>query len=104
MIRIQEVINSIRPDVIVESGIAHGGSLIFYASLCKVIGRGRVIGIDIDIRSHNRTAIESHFLSPLITLVEGDSVDPAVVTQVKSLINETATVLRLLDSEPTTAH
>ncbi len=104
LIRIQEVINSIRPDVIVESGIAHGGSLIFYASLCKVIGRGRVIGIDIDIRSPNRTAIESHFLSSLITLVEGDSVDPAVVTQVKSLINETETVLVLLDSKHTKAH
>jgi len=62
MIRVQEVICALRPDVIIESGIAHGGSLVFYASLCKVIGRGRVIGIDLDIRSHNRTAIESHFL------------------------------------------
>src|SRR6266481_6068017 len=104
LIRIQEVINSIRPDVIVESGIAHGGSLIFYASLCKVIGHGRVIGIDIDIRPPNRTAIESHFLSSLITLVEGDSVDPAVVTHVKSLVNETETVLVLLDSNHTKAH
>ena len=60
MIRIQEVIWRVRPDVIVETGVAHGGSLIFYASLFEAMGHGRVIGIDIDIRSHNRTAIEAH--------------------------------------------
>ncbi|MDX1656337.1 MAG: CmcI family methyltransferase, partial [Candidatus Competibacteraceae bacterium] len=54
MIRIQEVIYDLKPDVIVETGIAHGGSLIFYASLCKAMDRGRVIGIDIEIRPHNR--------------------------------------------------
>ena len=60
MIRAQEAIWKIQPDVIFETGIAHGGSLIFYASLCKAIGKGRVIGVDIDIRPHNRKAIESH--------------------------------------------
>src|SRR2546423_15245584 len=66
MIRAQEVIYRVRPSVIIETGVAHGGSLIYYASLCKVMGRGRVIGIDIEIRPHNRRAIESHEMSQLI--------------------------------------
>ena len=60
MVRIQEVIYCIKPDVIIETGVAHGGSLIFYASLCKVMGQGRVIGIDTEIRPHNRKALEAH--------------------------------------------
>src|SRR3954469_20722919 len=60
MLRIQEVIYRVKPDVIIETGVAHGGSLIFYASLCKAMERGRVIGIDIEIRPHNRSAIEAH--------------------------------------------
>src|SRR5215831_12677103 len=60
MIRIQEVIYAIKPDVIIETGIALGGSLVFYASLCKLMGNGRVIGIDIEIRPHNRIAMENH--------------------------------------------
>src|SRR5476651_1434097 len=62
MVRIQEVIFELKPDVVIETGIAHGGSLIFYASLFKAIGKGRVIGVDIEIRPHNRKAIEEHFL------------------------------------------
>src|SRR6266581_4171607 len=81
LIRIQEVIYRVQPDVIVETGIAHGGSLVFYASLCKAMGRGRVIGIDIEIRKHNRAAIQAHSLFDLITLVEGSSIDPTVVSQ-----------------------
>src|SRR6478752_8011306 len=73
MIRAQEAIYRVKPDVIVETGIAHGGSLIFYASLCKAMERGRVIGVDIEIRPHNRQAIEAHALSPLISLVEGNA-------------------------------
>ena len=64
MVRIQEVIYALKPDVVVETGVAHGGSLIFYASLLKAMGRGRVIGIDIEIRPHNRKAIEAHELAP----------------------------------------
>jgi len=60
MIRAQEVIFRVKPDAIIETGVAHGGSLIFYASLCKIMGRGRVIGVDIEIRPHNRRAIEEH--------------------------------------------
>ena len=79
MIRIQEVIYRVRPDVLIETGVAHGGSLVFYASLFKAMGQGRVVGVDIEIRPHNRKAIEAHELSPYITLIEGSSTDPAVV-------------------------
>jgi cephalosporin hydroxylase len=98
MLRIQEVIYDIKPDVIVETGVAHGGSLIFYASLCTAIGKGRVIGIDIEIRPHNRAAIEEHRLSPMISLVEGSSVDANIVQSVKDQIGSAETVLVLLDS------
>lgn len=98
MLRIQEVIYDIKPDVIVETGVAHGGSLIFYASLCTAIGKGRVIGIDIEIRPHNRAAIEEHRLSPLISLVEGSSVDVDIVKSVRDQIGPAETVLVLLDS------
>jgi cephalosporin hydroxylase len=98
MIRVQEVLYAIKPDVIVETGIAHGGSLIFYASLCKAMGKGRVVGIDIEIRPHNRAAIEAHEMMPLITLVEGGSTDASTVEAVKALIEPGETVLVLLDS------
>ena len=78
ILRIQEVIYDIKPDVIVETGVAHGGSLIFYASLCTAIGKGRVIGVDIEIRPHNRIAIEEHRLRHLISL-RGSSVDQDIV-------------------------
>lgn len=98
MIRIQEVIYDIKPDVIIETGVAHGGSLVFYASLCTAIGKGRVIGIDIEIRPHNRKAIEEHRLSPMISLVEGSSVHPNIVDSVRRQIGSAETVLVLLDS------
>jgi len=98
MLRIQEVIYDIKPDVIVETGVAHGGSLIFYASLCTAIGKGRVIGIDIEIRPHNRLAIEEHRLSPMISLVEGSSIDAEIIQIVKDQIGAAETVLVLLDS------
>lgn len=104
MLRIQEVIYAVKPDVIVETGVAHGGSLIFYASLFKAMGKGRVIGIDIEIRPHNRKAIEAHEMKPLISLIEGSSVDPAIVGEVKSQIAPGETVLVLLDSNHTKAH
>jgi cephalosporin hydroxylase len=98
VLRIQEVIFTLQPDVIVETGVAHGGSLIFYASLCKALGKGRVIGIDIEIRPNNRKAIEHHPLAPFISLMEGSSTDPALVAQVKSRIASGEKVLVLLDS------
>ncbi|MCL0035063.1 cephalosporin hydroxylase family protein [Thermodesulfovibrionales bacterium] len=104
MFRIQEVIYQVKPDVIIETGIAHGGSLIFYTSLCKAMEKGRVIGIDIEIRPHNRKAIEEHELFPLITLVEGSSIDPGIVNNVKSLIKPAETVIVILDSCHTKQH
>lgn len=104
MIRMQEVIYRLKPDVIVETGVAHGGSLVFYASLCKAMGQGRVIGVDIEIRPHNRQAIEAHELFPMITLIEGSSVSPETVEQVRSLIQPDEKVLVILDSCHTKAH
>jgi len=104
MIRMQEAIWLAKPDVILETGVAHGGSLIFLASLCKATGKGRVIGVDIEIRPANRQAIESHDLAPYITLIEGSSVDPGVVDMVKSLVGPDETVMAFLDSNHTKAH
>jgi cephalosporin hydroxylase len=104
LLRVQEVICQVKPDVIIETGVAHGGSLVFYASLCKAIGKGRVIGVDIEIRPHNRQAIEAHELFPLITLVEGNSTAPDIVRQVKSLIKPGETLLVLLDSNHSKQH
>lgn len=104
MIHIQEVIYRIKPDVIIETGIAHGGSLVFYASLCKAMGRSRVIGVDIEIRPHNRKAIESHELFEYITLVEGNSIDEKTVSMVKSLVNPGEKVIIILDSNHTKQH
>ena len=86
MIRIQEVIYDIKPDLIIETGVAHGGSLIFYASICKAMGIGRIVGIDIEIRPHNREAIEQHEMFPYISLIEGSSTDPSIVKSVKEHI------------------
>lgn len=104
LIRLQEVIYQLKPDVIIETGVAHGGGLIFYASLCKVLEKGRVIGIDIEIRPHNRKAIEEHELFPYITLLEGSSIAPEIIRQVKLSIKPEDKVLILLDSNHSKDH
>lgn len=104
LLRIQEAIYEIKPDVVIETGVAHGGSLIFYASLFHAMGKGRVIGIDIEIRPHNRAAIEAHEMSDLITLVEGSSIDPSIVEQVRSLVKPGERVMVILDSNHTRDH
>src|SRR3990167_2806853 len=104
MIRMQEAIFQVKPDVIIETGVAHGGSLIFYSSLCKAMDKGRVIGIDIEIRPHNRAAIEAHPLHDRITLIEGSSTAPNIVAQVQALVKPGETVLVILDSNHTYAH
>jgi len=104
MFRLQEIIYRVKPDVIVETGIAHGGSLVFYAGLCKLIGRGRVIGIDLEIRPQNRAAVEQHALADMITLVEGDSKATETVRKVKSLIMPNESVIVFLDSRHAKAH
>lgn len=104
MLRMQEAIFQIKPDVIIETGVAHGGSLIFYSSLCKVMEKGRVIGIDIEIRPHNRDAIEAHPLNDRITLIEGNSTSPEIISRVKSLVKPGEVVLVILDSNHSYAH
>ena len=104
LMTLQELIWREQPDVIVETGIAHGGSLIFYAGLCRLIGKGRVIGIDIEIRPHNRAALDSHALRPLIELIEGDSIAPATLERVRGLLKPEEKVLVLLDGLHTRAH
>lgn len=104
LVRIQEVVYQVRPDVIVETGIAHGGSLIFYAGLCKAMGHGRVIGVDVEIRPHNRAAIESHELFEYIEMVEGSSVSPEVVARVRASIGPSEHALVVLDSNHTKEH
>jgi cephalosporin hydroxylase len=104
LLRIQEVIYAVKPDVVIETGVAHGGSLVFYASLFKAMGKGRVIGIDIDIRPHNRAAIEAHELASFITLIEASSTDSGTVSKVKSQLATNETVLVVLDSNHTKSH
>jgi cephalosporin hydroxylase len=104
MFRVQEVLYNVKPDIIIETGIAHGGSLIFYASLFKAMGKGRVIGVDIEIRPHNRKAIEAHELFEYITLIEGSSVDENIVECVKSLIKPEEKVFVMLDSNHSKQH
>lgn len=104
MLRSQEAIFQTRPDVLIETGVAHGGSLIYYASLMEVLGGGRVVGVDVEIRPHNRKAIEEHPLSGRISLVEGDSVAPEIVGKVRELINPGDRVMVILDSNHTKAH
>lgn len=104
MVRMQEVIYRVKPDVIIETGVAHGGSLIYYASLLKTLEKGRVIGIDIEIRPHNRRAIEAHEMAERIALVEGSSTAPDVVTRVKGMVKPGEAVLVILDSNHTKQH
>jgi cephalosporin hydroxylase len=104
IMRIQEVIYKIKPDVIIETGIAHGGSLIFYASLLKAMEKGRVIGVDIEIRSHNRQAIEAHEMSDRIVMIEGSSIDKNIVDQVREKVIPGERVLVILDSNHTRSH
>jgi cephalosporin hydroxylase len=93
-----------QPDLIIETGVAHGGSLIFYASLFETLGKGRVIGIDIDIREHNRRAIEAHPMKKRIDMVQGSSIDPAIVNEVKGMAKGAKKVFVCLDSNHTHEH
>jgi len=116
----QELIWKVRPDVVVETGIAHGGSLIMSASLLAMLDlcdatetgtlidpgkpKRRVVGVDIDIRQHNRVAIEAHPMAKRITMIEGSSIDPKIVEQVKGAVGAAKTVLVCLDSNHTHDH
>lgn len=120
IVAFQEIVWRVRPDVIIETGIAHGGSLVLSASLlalldlCDAAERGelldaaqpkrKVIGVDIDIRPHNRAAIEAHPLAPRIHMIQGSSVDPAIVEEVRRAAHHAGTVLVSLDSNHTHDH
>jgi cephalosporin hydroxylase len=104
MVVMQEVIWKVRPDVIVESGVAHGGALVLYASIMELLDRGRVIGVDIEIRKYNRLAIEAHPLAHRIELIEGDSLADETVDAVRSLIRPGERVMVALDSNHTREH
>jgi cephalosporin hydroxylase len=105
LVAMQELIWSVRPDVIIETGIAHGGSLIFHASILELIGGGgRVLGIDIDIREHNRAEIERHPMYRRITMIQGSSTDPAIVEQARAFAEGAERVLVVLDSNHTHEH
>jgi cephalosporin hydroxylase len=104
MIRYQEAVAALKPDVIIETGVAHGGSAIYSASLCRLLGKGRVIAVDIEIKPHNRARIEQHPLADLITLIVGSSTAPEVVAQVKGLIKPGESVLVVLDSDHSYRH
>lgn len=104
LLRLQEVIWRERPDVIVETGVAHGGSLVFHASLCALIGKGRVIGVDRDIRPATREALAAHPLAARITLIEGDSASPETLAAVRARIAPGERALVVLDSGHSRAH
>jgi cephalosporin hydroxylase len=105
ILAVQEIIWSVKPDVIVETGIAHGGSLILSASILELLGGdGLVVGIDIDIRAHNRLEIERHPLARRIVMVEGSSIDPGVVRQVREIAGLRQRALVMLDSSHTHDH
>lgn len=105
MIAVQEIIWKVKPDLIIETGIAHGGSLVHSASQLQLLGgEGKVVGIDVDIREHNRKAIEQHPMFHRIEMIEGSSIDSKVVEQVKQFVDQSQTVLVLLDSNHTHDH
>ena len=120
MVAMQELIWSVKPDLIIETGIAHGGSLIFSASMlalldmCDAVQMGitidpkaskrKVLGIDIDIRAHNRLAIEAHPMATRIQMIQGSSIDPAIITQVGGVAAHYSRILVCLDSNHTHDH
>lgn len=101
---LQEIIWAVRPDLVIETGVAHGGSVVLSASMLELLGHGEVLGVDIEIRPHNRQAIESHPLAHRIRLIEGSSIAPEVVAQVRAAAAGKQRVLVCLDSNHTHEH
>ena len=100
----QEVIWATKPDVIIETGVARGGSVLFMASLLERLGGGKVVGVDIDIRAHNRATIEDLAMSKRVVLIEGGSVDEDTLASVRAQIPEGARVMVVLDSDHSREH
>ena len=102
---LQEIIWDTRPNLIIETGIAHGGSLIFHASMLQLLGNaGRVLGIDIDIREHNRAEIEAHPMFERIEMIQGSAIDDAIAGQAAAVAATAERVMVVLDSNHTHAH
>ena len=104
IVAMQEVIWRCKPDIIVETGVARGGSLIFFASMLQLIGKGKVIGVDIDIRAHNRDTIEKHPIAERISLIEGSSIADGTLKKVRGGFPEGASVMVVLDSDHSRDH
>jgi cephalosporin hydroxylase len=104
IVALQEILWETRPQLVIETGIARGGSLVLSASILELLGEGEVLGIDIDIRAHNREAIEAHPLAHRIGMVEGSSLDDDVVGQVRRAASEVERVMVILDSNHTHQH
>lgn len=104
MAAMQELIWQVQPDLIVETGIAHGGSLVFYAAMLELTGKGEVLGIDIDIRAHNRKEIERHPMAKRIQMLQGSSIDRDICDQVYARAKEKKSVMVILDSNHTHDH
>jgi cephalosporin hydroxylase len=104
IVAMQELIWRLRPDWIVECGVAHGGSAVLYASICELAGKGRVLGVDAEIRKYNHAAILAHPLAHRIELIEGGSTDPSTLQQVRTRISGASRVLVILDSNHSTEH
>ncbi|MDG2213228.1 MAG: cephalosporin hydroxylase family protein [Verrucomicrobiota bacterium] len=102
---LQEIIWASKPDLIIETGIAHGGSLIFHASILHLLGnQGRVLGVDIDIRDHNRLEIEAHPMFERIDMIQGSSIEDDVAAQVAAAASKAGQVMVVLDSNHTHDH
>ena len=104
IIATQELIWQVKPDLIIETGIARGGSLIFSASILELIGKGSVLGIDIDIRQHNKIAIKKHPLSKRIKMIQGSSIDSEVINKVREIAKTKKKIMVFLDSNHTYNH
>lgn len=105
ILALQEIVYEVKPEIIIETGIAHGGSILFYASILEIIGGdGKVIGIDVDIKTHNRIEIEKSPLMKRIMMLEGSSTDEDIVSRVGKFIENKTKVLVVLDSNHTHDH
>ena len=104
IVAIQELLWKLQPDVVIETGVAHGGSLILSASILELIGKGKVVGIDIEIRRHNREAIEAHPLIHRIELIEGSSISDETMVAVHQAIGDAKSVIVFLDSNHSESH
>ena len=103
MVAMQEILWTVRPDLVIETGVAHGGSLVYYASILELIGHGDVLGIDIDIRPHNRDALEAHPMKKRIQLLQGSSISHDILAEVRRLAQNKRVVV-VLDSNHTHDH